>query len=275
MQNTLWLPGQVLDSRPGARNERPVLIFGHRGASDAQAENTLAAFEAAVAQGADGVELDAQVCGSGEVVVCHDDTLERLAGVPWTVRNTPWARLRSLDVGSRLGFAQARIPLLAEVFEVLPPHVQVNVELKCDSADDGGLASAVAAWVTDHRLEGRVVVSSFNPLCLWRTAAAAPSLRRGFLLDPDRSFWWNGWVLNGLLSTYSVHPFRRVCTPNRVRAWADRGLQTIVWTVNDAHEAVRLRDMGVAACITDRPGALRAELAAINGSPRSSAPPRC
>lgn len=65
-----------------------MLLLAHRGASADAPENTLAAFQEAVAQGADGVELDAMVCGSGEVVVCHDETLERLAGLPWEVRTT-------------------------------------------------------------------------------------------------------------------------------------------------------------------------------------------
>ena len=88
-------------------------LLAHRGASADFPENTLEAMRGAMEQGADGVELDVIRCGSGELVVCHDEWLDRLAGLHWDVRETPWRKLKRLDVGSRLGFAPARIPLLA------------------------------------------------------------------------------------------------------------------------------------------------------------------
>src|SRR5207248_1003904 len=106
------------------------LLLAHRGASADAPENTLPAFEEALAQKADGVELDAMVCGSGEVVVCHDETLERLAGVPWEIAATDYPKLRGLDVGKRLGFGSARIPLLEEVIASLPSSMLITIELK-------------------------------------------------------------------------------------------------------------------------------------------------
>src|SRR5215218_4377780 len=124
-----------------------MLLLAHRGASADARENTLDAFAEAVRQGADGVELDAMVCGSGEVVVCHDEHLHRLAGLPWEVRRTPYWKLRGADVGSRLGFAPARIPLLTEVLELLPERMLVNIELKCERVEDDGLSVKVARLV--------------------------------------------------------------------------------------------------------------------------------
>src|SRR3954470_5840123 len=99
-----------------ARSGRP-LIWGHRGASFDAPENTLAAFALARAQGADGVELDAQRCASGEVVVLHDDSLARTAGFTGSIVGTPWQVVRTLDAGAWKGdrFRGARVPLLAEV----------------------------------------------------------------------------------------------------------------------------------------------------------------
>ncbi|MFN7134700.1 MAG: glycerophosphodiester phosphodiesterase, partial [Myxococcales bacterium] len=98
------------------------LVIAHRGASANAPENTLAAFREAVAQGADGVELDVMVCGSGEVVVCHDEWLDRLAGEHVPVGETPLHRLRGLDVGRWFSpaFARECIPTLDEVFDLLP-----------------------------------------------------------------------------------------------------------------------------------------------------------
>lgn len=237
-----------------------MLLLAHRGASADAPENTLEAFAEAARQGADGVELDAMVCGSGEVVVCHDERLERLARLPWEVRRTPWWKLRRADVGSPLGFAPARIPRLTEVLEALPAHLLVNIELKCDRVEDDGLSAKVAQLVEARGLQERALISSFNALCLVRLAAAAPALRRGFLIDPDRAWAPQAWALAPLTSTHSVHPHASACTPARMRTWREAGLQVAAWTVDAPREGARLEALGVRYLITNRPGAMRAGL---------------
>jgi len=118
-----FIPPPRLEGRP--------LVLGHRGASAEAPENTLAAFRLAMAQGADGVELDVWRCGTGELVVAHDDDLRRVGGSPLVVRKASLAALRAVDVGSWKGerFRGERVPLLAEVLEAVPSAV-VNVELK-------------------------------------------------------------------------------------------------------------------------------------------------
>ncbi|HYH98198.1 glycerophosphodiester phosphodiesterase [Hyalangium sp.] len=237
-----------------------MLLLAHRGASADAPENTLEAFAEAVRQGADGVELDARVCSSGEVVVCHDDRLDRLAGLPWEVRTTAWWKLQRADVGTPLGFGPARIPLLEEVLEALPAHFLVNIELKSGHLDDGGLAHRVAGLVTQRGLAERVVISSFNPLCLFRVAAAAPSLRRGLLIDPNKPWRPQAYVLSPLVSSHSVHPHHGACTPERVAEWTGSGLRVAAWTVDEPARARELAEMGVSYLITNRPGPLREAL---------------
>lgn len=236
-------------------------ILGHRGASADAPENTLPAFELALAQGADGVELDARLCRSGEVVVFHDDTLDRLTGRPGRVSNEPWATLRTLEVARPGGGAPARIPLLTEVLEALPRTAWLNVELK---ADGPGLALGVR--VAGLLLEGghrdHVVVSSFQPLCLLALAARAPALRRGYLLDPDRPLWLEVGLLARLAGRDAVHPADAQVTEARVKGWHARGKEVAVWTVDDPARAAQLRRWGVDTVITNRPGMLRAALAA-------------
>src|SRR4051812_49737519 len=94
------------------RTGRP-LVWGHRGASGEAPENTLAAFSLALAQGADGVELDAQRCASGEVVVIHDASLQRTTGFAAAVTQASYPVVRTLDAGSWKGdrFRGERVPL--------------------------------------------------------------------------------------------------------------------------------------------------------------------
>lgn len=238
----------------------PTHILGHRGASADFPENTLEALTAAIDQKADGVELDVMVCGTGEVVVCHDEWLDRLAGLHWEVAKTPWRKLAGVDVGSRLGFKPARIPLLDDVFDALPRHAVVNVELKCETVEDLGLSLKVGELVTRRGLEGRVFLSSFNPLCLVRVARAYPELKRGFLIDPDKAWIPQAWGWAPVVAKTSVHPHWSQVTSERVNRWHAQGWEVAVWTVDEADEARRLRAMGVDWLITNRPGALRREL---------------
>lgn len=247
-------------------------ILGHRGASHDFPENTLEAFAAAVAQGADGVELDVMRCGTGELVVCHDEWLDRLAGLHLEVASTSYRRLQQVDVGTRLGFAPARIPLLEQVFESLGPQVIINVELKCDDLDDRGLAVEVGKLITERGEGDRVFVSSFNPLCLIRLAKAFPTLKRGFLIDPDKSWLRQAYWWLPVTASSSVHPYFKDCTPERVNAWHQLGWQVAVWTVDDLDEARSLRAMGVDWLITNRPGDLRKRLQTIRVDPSAPRP---
>ncbi|MGO9066959.1 MAG: glycerophosphodiester phosphodiesterase [Myxococcaceae bacterium] len=232
-------------------------ILGHRGASADAPENTLPAFELALAEGADGVELDARLCASGEVVVFHDEALDRLTGRPGRVVQTPWSTLRTLEV--RTAGGRARIPLLGEVLEALPRTAWVNVELKADSGWLR-LAARVARLLVEGQHQPHVVVSSFQPLCLLALGAVAPSLRRGFLIEPGHPAWVESGPLALWAGRDAVHPSERELTEERVRLWHARGREVSVWTVDEPARAKTLASWGVDSVITNRPGALRAAL---------------
>lgn len=256
-------------------------ILGHRGASADHPENTIEAFLGAMEQGADGVELDVMRCGSGELVVCHDERLDRLAGLELEVARERWGRLKTVDVGSRLGFRPARLALLEDVVDALPSRAFFNIELKVKGLDDGGLAEAVGALVARRGLLERSVVSSFSAASLVRLATSAPRVRRGLLIDPERPWIPQAWLGLVLTAPASVHPSWRQVTPARVARWHSAHLELAVWTVDDVDEARRLRAMGVEWLITNRPGALQAELRSapwaatlLGGTGRLPPPPR-
>src|SRR5215470_9529657 len=144
-------------------------ILGHRGASADAPENTLPAFRLALEQGADGVELDARLCRSGEVVVFHDERLERLTGATGRVADTSWADLARLEVrAGSAGAAPGRIPRLSDVLAVLPRTAFVNVELKSEDWNGTRVAEAAGALLHAGGHEAHVVVSSFDARCLFR-----------------------------------------------------------------------------------------------------------
>ena len=236
-------------------------ILGHRGASSDAPENTLAAFRLALDQGADGVELDARLCRSGEVVVFHDERLERLTGTAGRVADTAWPDLARLEVrAGPAGGAPGRIPLLSEVLEALPRTAFVNVELKSEDWNGTRVAEAAGALLEAGHHEAHVVVSSFDVRCLLRLALVYPRLRRGLLIDPDEPQFLQRHLVLPLVGRDAVHPEAGHLTEADVRRWHAGGREVAVWTVDDPEIARGLRTWGVDTCITNRPAALRAGL---------------
>lgn len=246
-----------LTDEASGRTHAAMKILGHRGASRDAAENTLEAFWLALRQGADGVELDVRLCGSGEVVVAHDDNLKRVSGVDVAVSRASLERVRSVDVGSNLGHSRAGVPLLEEVLAELPASVVVNVELKADRGTGVALVRAVADCLKRSGAEDRVVLSSFSSLALWHVRRLMPGLRRGYLVDPQKNFLLHGHLLGRLASNFSVHPHHSLATPEEVARWKAGGLKVAVWTVDDPDEARHFEALGVDYLITNVPGRVR------------------
>lgn len=256
----------------GEPPSRP-LVLGHRGASHDHPENTIVAFRAAMQQGADGVELDVMRCGSGEVVVVHDDTLERLApgqaGAEQLVRETPLGELRRFDLGGG-----ERIPTLDAVFRALGPQALVNVELKSASLQrptdylrlplDDGLAMAVAKVLERAgRLSGSglTLVSSFDPFQLLRFQSASRGMvPLGYLFEAGQSVRTRELYRLPLWSLAAVHPEAKLVDGPALRTWRQRGLRVNAWTVDNPSEIAAMAALGVEAIITNRPGAVRRQL---------------
>lgn len=242
---------------PGARPR----IVGHRGARGDAPENTLGAFEHAVALGATAVELDVRACASGELVVLHDPTLERVTAGRDARRaaDLPWAELRRV----RLAGGE-RVPLLREVLEAMRRRgVGVNVEMKHDVPDRAAVVRATAKELGAHDPAHPIVVSSFDPRMLFALAREAPAVPRALLVHPS-SYRAAMLALAQLTARPSlasigvdaVHLERTITTAARVRALRRSGLWMSVWTVNDRAEAERFVELGVDSVITDTPGDL-------------------
>ena len=230
------------------------LIVGHRGSPRSERENTVAAFAAARAEGADGVELDVHLTVDGELVVYHDAEIEGfgvLAAHPSTeIRSAfPW------------------LPTLAEVLDECA-GLLVNIEIKNSPPDadfdpDEGAAAAVVALLAarDHRDD--VIVSSFHLPSIERVHALDGSIPTGYLavLRPPPLEALAAAVAGGHTA---IHPFFGVLADEGattvVEAAHAAGIAVNTWTVNDPDEIVRLAAAGVDAIITDSPTEARKAL---------------
>ena len=240
------------------------LVVGHRGGRGDgwPAENTLASFERARAQGALAIELDVRTSAGGNVVVFHDDTLARMTRErdARRIADVTEAELFAIDLGAYHHGEPATVPALSEVLHWARAHgVGVNVELKHEVPSRAVLARGTAEIVRDSGAD--VLFSSFDPLLLAMVGARAPEVPRALLTHSDQKAW------AGALQETARRPLVAALHIERTQATADalaryrrRGLRVGVWTVNDPAEARELVRLGAASIITDHPGEMLAAL---------------
>lgn len=272
------------------------LVVGHRGASKAAPENTLAAFERALADGADGVEFDVRLARDGVPVVIHDATLRRTAPLhaDAPIASLSSSDLSAIDVGSWFNrrfparaveaYERETIPTLARVFETIAPRCRVlYVELKCEAGDmrDGAcditnFVERVVAEVRSRALERRVVLESFALPVIAEVKRIAPDLRTAAAFERR--------IGRPLITPRALIRQARACRADElalgrwlvsrrmVKAARDNRLPTVIWTVDHPSWARRAHTLGLRAIITNDPARMRAaldELRRQHGAPTS------
>lgn len=256
-------------------------LIAHRGARSLAPENTLAAAAKALEVGADGWELDVAMSVDGELVVLHDDTLERTSNAatlfperkPWSVYEFSLQELRQLDFGTWFvttdPFGQARAGNISaaelEAFKGLPiptlrealaftrdNHWWVNIEIKDASGTpaDAVIVGKVVALVEELELQEQVLISSFNFDYLRQVKALQPGLPTGALTSQAIS---DPVALLRELDAQAFHPSLKIVQAEQVQQLRQAGYGVNVWTVNEAADLRTLIDMGVTGVFTDFP----------------------
>jgi glycerophosphoryl diester phosphodiesterase len=224
------------------------LVIAHRGASFDAPENTLAAVEEAIRQGADYVEIDVQETAEGNIVVIHDRDLMKVGGSPLRVWEAPLRELQSVDVGSWANpkFSDQRVPTLPELLTLCRDRVRVNIELKYYGREQR-FEERVVQIVRDMRMEDQVVVMSLSPDGLAKLRQLAPDWRIGLLSSVAL-----GDISRLGLDFYAVNG--RFATRSFVRSVHRRRGQVLVWTINDPVQMAAMMGKNVDGIITDLPG---------------------
>lgn len=226
------------------------LVIAHRGASAYAPENTLAAFALAHRQGAQMIELDVQPTADGALAIFHDDTTERWDGRPRPVEQCTLAELQALDIGGE------RVPTLEETLAFArETGIALNVELK-----QAGTGARCAELIRRFGAVEQVVVSSFVPAALHELRAAAPEIRRGYLMGidsyrPDVRLreLWPFFALRSVAAA-AWHPYCDLPMLAQVLPLVRRaGYEVNVWTVDDPALMRRLADLGATGIITNKP----------------------
>lgn len=235
-----------------AERPRRPLVLGHRGARHAAPENTFRAFELALAEGADGIELDVRLTRDAVPVVIHDAGLTRLSsdGRTGLVDELSADELVQVDVG--LG---ERVPLLADVLVwARERNCFVNVEIKADVRDRKRLLSSVLELLARERdAEERLLISSFHPWFVKMLSGRLAPLPVCWLVHEGQQLlrFAPGWRA---LGARGVNPEHTLLSYAAVRRLKRAGALVNTWTVNDPVLAAAYARFGVDSIISDCPG---------------------
>ena len=234
------------------------LVIGHGGASAVAPENTIAAFEQAIADGADGIELDLRLTRDDQLVVIHDASLERTTNGSGAVRDRTLRELKRLDAGGWRGprFAGQRIQTLQEVLERFRDRARFWIELKGGSDRYPGIEERVVSTIEIYDVLDRALVQSFDRSALEQIRGLNREVRVGVLTDrrPLES------IIGSVVPPYALCPSAETITDGDIAQIQGAGLDCYVWTVNEPAQMDRLIHYGVSGIITDRPDLLRARL---------------
>ena len=216
-----------------------MLIYGHRGASADEPENTRLAFERAIEMGADGLEFDVQASSDGVLVLIHDRLLSGATNGSGNVDERTLQELQSLDAGKG-----ERIPTFGEALDAIGDRAHLDIEIK-----QGGIERDVIKELDAHP-SSRWAISSFD----WGTLANVRALSAGaelWLLAVNVS----EAVLDtaAQLNATGVALYSASLTEESARRLSEAGVKIVIWTVNDLKEAQRCKDLGAFGLCTDAP----------------------
>nr|WP_035917873.1 glycerophosphodiester phosphodiesterase [Legionella fairfieldensis] len=233
-------------------------IIGHRGASAYAPENTMVAFEQALALGCRYVEFDVMLSADGEPLVFHDETLKRTTNGRGETGLVTAEYLQSLDAGRWFArrYQGEKIPHLRDMLAwLVVSDVKANIEIKPYPGTTEQTTVAILSHINRYwpQTKPLPLLSSFNFAALTLCRNLAPEIPLGLLLDE----WDADWLIKAKeLHCYSVHFNRRALNAARVQQIKEQGYMLFVYTVNRKRQAKKLFEWGVDAVFSDYPDLL-------------------
>lgn len=233
-------------------------IFAHRGYSGVYPENTMLAFREAHATGCGAIELDCHLTADGEIVIIHDELLDRTTNMSGPVGLHTLEQLQTANaaINAEGDHPFQAIPTFEEYCEwVSGTELLTNVEIKTDFVPYPNIEEKIWETVSRHHLEDRVLFSCFNHLSLRVMHDLAPEAPLGALV-------WEQGGARAFLADYCTrhgftawHPSASLVTPDIVAECHAAGIEINVWTIDDVETFERMYEMGVDGIITDYPEA--------------------
>ncbi|AFQ46314.1 glycerophosphodiester phosphodiesterase [Desulfosporosinus meridiei] len=225
-------------------------ILGHRGAAGTTPENTLISFVKGLELGVDGFEFDVQLSRDREVVIIHDERVDRTSdGIGW-VKDYSLKELKSLNFG--VGFkTYAPIPTLEELLEMFQDKsLIINVEIKTGLIQYPGIVAQVAGLLEKYNVTNQSIISSFEHRTIVEVIKDFPNLKTGLLYECGLI---SPWLYAQDMGASHLHPHYAFISPELVRECHARGIGVNTWTVNEEWEIERAIVSGADIAITNYP----------------------
>ncbi|QQZ10907.1 glycerophosphodiester phosphodiesterase [Heyndrickxia vini] len=232
------------------------LIFAHRGSAGTHPENTMESFIAAERSGADGIELDVHLSKDGEIVVIHDETVDRTTNGKGFVHQLSIAELKELNASYKFKTFQSfirspKIPTLKEVFEWMRGNdLQCNIEMKNGKIMYPLLEEKMIQLIRDYQYEERIIISSFNHYSLVHCYQLAPELETAPLYSDGL---YMPWVYAHAIHAKGLHPNLKAAPDMIIQGAMADGIAVRPYTVNKESDMERLMNIQCSAIITDYP----------------------
>ena len=230
-------------------------VIAHRGASNYAPENTMSAFELAIIQKADAIELD--VCSSkdGNVIVLHGPDIDRTTNGQGRISELTLKQLKKFDAGSHFdqSYQHERIPTLSEVFDNFGQKIAINIEIKNYSPLDKSLPEKVSRLIDEYQLQNFVFISSFHILSLIKIKHMQPLVPIALLTEKGKI----GKIYHHFLTRFykldAVHPHYRNLSVNLIRNAKKRGIRIHPYTIDLQEDIRQAFQLGIDGIITDDP----------------------
>lgn len=227
------------------------LCIAHRGFSGKYPENTMLAFKKAIEAGCGGIELDVHLTRDNEIVVIHDETVDRTTDGRGAVKDFTLQELRFLNAGCSFPGCSEKIPTLREYFELVKNlPILTNIELKNSEYYYEGLEEKTIQIVREFHLEDSVVFSSFNNASIMLCRQLAPEIKGGFLCDKPVQ---NCGSYASFCGIAYIHPNYSQITEGEISSCHAKGVGLNLWTVNEPEAMRRFIRLGVQGIITNHP----------------------
>ncbi len=234
------------------------LVLAHRGANKRAPQNTLPAFKKAVEFNADGIETDVHLCKDGEIVICHNYTVDATSNGKGSIDEMTFAQLRQLDFGSYFSkdFEGVTLPTLAELICVVKNMNLINIEIK-PPLKENDLVKRVVEEVHKFGIEKNTIISCFDPECIRLVKEIDSNLKTGLLYEEGDL---GNEIMNFGVTKYcqqlkadAAHPEYFLLTEDLVHDLHANGIAVNPWTVNKKEDIIKYTKWGCDALITDVP----------------------
>lgn len=234
------------------------LVLAHRGANKVAPQNTIPAFRKALEFNADGIETDVHLSKDGEIVICHNYTVDETSNGKGFVDELTLAELKAMDFGSYFskGFSGVTLPTLSELLDVVKGMALINIEIKPPRTNND-LVKKVVEEIHKYGIEKNSIVSCFNPECIRQVKEIDKNIKTALLYEDDEL--GNEIMTFGVakycqqLNADAAHPHRKLITHKEILELHNLGMAVNPWTVNLEEDIVRLTEWGCDALISDVP----------------------